>query len=117
MMRRRMRRRAVVGAVATTAVVVGTAGAVRHGQQQKYANQQADAQAQYDQAYQQGAADAQAQQPPQYAPTQPQQYAPPPTQAPEVDMTAKLQQLAELHASGVLTDEEFSAAKQKLLAS
>jgi Short C-terminal domain len=113
MMRRRMRRRAIVGTVATTAVVVGTAGAVRHGQQQKYANQQADAQAQYDQAYQQGAADAQAQQ--QTAPP-PVEYAPLPAQAPEVDLTAKLQQLADLHASGVLTDEEFAAAKQKLLA-
>jgi hypothetical protein len=114
MMRRRMRRRAIVGTVATTAVVVGTAGAVRHGQQQKYANQQADAQAQYDQAYQQGAADAQAQQPQQTAP--PAEYASLPAQAPEVDLTAKLQQLADLHASGVLTDEEFATAKQKLLA-
>jgi hypothetical protein len=32
-------------------------------------------------------------------------------------VTAKLQQLATLHAQGVLTDEEFSAAKVKLLAS
>jgi hypothetical protein len=32
------------------------------------------------------------------------------------DVTAKLQQLADLHAQGVLTDEEFSAAKVKLLA-
>jgi Short C-terminal domain len=29
---------------------------------------------------------------------------------------AKLQQLATLHSSGVLTDEEFSQAKAKLLA-
>jgi hypothetical protein len=116
MMRRRMRRRAVVGAVATTAVVVGTAGAVRHGQQQKYAQQDAQVQQQYDQAYQQGAADAQAQQPQQIAPP-PVEYAPLPAQAPDVDLTAKLQQLADLHASGVLTDEEFAAAKQKLLAS
>ena len=113
MMRRRMRRRAVVGAVATTAVVVGTAGAVRHGQQQKYAHQNANAQQQYDQAYQQGAADAQAQQ--QAVPV-PVEYAPLPARTPEVDLTAKLQQLADLHASGVLTDEEFATAKQKLLA-
>ena len=86
----------------------------RHGQQQKYANQDAAAQQQYDQAYQQGAADAQAQQ--QVAPA-PMEYVPAPTQAAEVDLTAKLQQLADLHASGVLTDEEFAAAKQKLLAS
>jgi hypothetical protein len=32
-------------------------------------------------------------------------------------MTVQLQQLANLHTSGVLTDEEFAAAKQKLLAS
>jgi hypothetical protein len=29
---------------------------------------------------------------------------------------AKLQQLGELHASGVLTDEEFAAEKAKVLA-
>ena len=40
-----------------------------------------------------------------------------PGQAPaQDDLTAKLQQLADLHAQGVLTDEEFSAAKVKLLA-
>jgi hypothetical protein len=31
-------------------------------------------------------------------------------------LTAQLQQLAQLHDSGVLSDEEFTAAKQKLLA-
>lgn len=44
---------------------------------------------------------------------------PPPAAAPavtEVDLTAKLQQLADLHSAGILTDEEFAAAKQKLLA-
>jgi hypothetical protein len=112
MMRRRSIGRRVVRTAATTAVVVGTAGAVSHHQQQKYANQQADAQAQYDQAYQQGAADAQAPQQVVYAPP-PEQLAPP---APQADLTAKLQQLADLHNSGVLTDEEFSAAKAKLLA-
>jgi hypothetical protein len=30
-------------------------------------------------------------------------------------MTAKLSQLAELHNSGVMTDDEFAAAKAKLL--
>jgi hypothetical protein len=51
---------------------------------------------------------------------EPQQYAPPP-EAPEppaapVDPTVeKIQQLAELHASGALTDEEFAAAKAKAL--
>jgi hypothetical protein len=90
-----------------TAVVVGTAGAVRHHQNQKYAQQDAAAQQGYDEAYQQGAADAQAQQ---------QAYAPPAPAAPASDLTAQLQQLAQLHDSGVLNDDEFAAAKQKLLA-
>jgi hypothetical protein len=113
--RRRMMRRPVarVATVAVgTAVVAGTAGAVHHHQQQKYAQQNAAAQQQYDQAYQQGVTDAQAQ---QYAPP-PEQYAAPVEQAPVPDLTAQLQQLAQLHDSGVLNDEEFAAAKQKLLA-
>jgi hypothetical protein len=36
-------------------------------------------------------------------------------QAPAPDLTAQLQQLAQLHESGVLSDDEFAAAKQKLL--
>jgi hypothetical protein len=45
-----------------------------------------------------------------------QQYAQeaPPAEA-EDDATAQLQNLAELHTQGVLTDEEFAAAKAKLL--
>jgi len=116
MLRRRAMMRRPVARVATvavgTAVVAGTAGAVHHHQQKKYAQQDAAAQQQYDQAYQQGAADAQAQ---QYAPP-PQQYAAPVEQAPASDLTAQLQQLAQLHDAGVLTDEEFAAGKQKLLA-
>ena len=111
-MRRRMGGRPIARAVIGTAVVAGTAGAVHHHQEKKWANEQAQQQSQYDQAYQQGAADAQAQAQ-QYAPP-PQQYAAP---APaQDDLTAKLQQLADLHAQGVLTDEEISAAKVKLLA-
>jgi hypothetical protein len=54
-----------------------------------------------------------------------QQAAPPPTPAPAAapapapagnDMTSQLNQLAQLHASGVLSDEEFTQAKQKVLA-
>jgi len=117
MMRRRAVGRSIARAAVGTAVVAGTAGAVHHHQEQKWANQNAQQQAQYDQAYQQGAMDAQAQQQ-QMAPP-PQQYAPPPPQmaAPaQDDLTAKLQQLATLHAQGVLSDEEFAAAKAKLLA-
>jgi hypothetical protein len=114
MMRRRAIGRPIARAVVGTAVVAGTAGVVHHAQHKHWQKQEAQQQQAYDQAYQQGAADAQAQQ--QYAPP-PQQYAPPPPPAPaQDDLTSKLQQLAQLHNSGVLTDEEFAAAKQKLLA-
>ena len=110
-----LRRRGMVGrpvarvgrAVVGTAVVAGTAGAVHHHQSKKYAQQDAAAQQQYEQVYQQGVADAQAQQ---------EAYAPPAPAAPESDLTAQLQQLAQLHDSGALSDEEFAAAKQQLLA-
>jgi hypothetical protein len=41
-----------------------------------------------------------------------QQLAPPPA---EDDPMVKLQQLASLHTAGVLSDEEFTAAKAKIL--
>jgi membrane protease subunit (stomatin/prohibitin family) len=83
---------------ARTAVVAGTATAVSG----RVARRQA---ARYDdQQY--------AQEPQQYA-QEPQQYAP---AAPEEDdSTAQLQKLAALHTQGVLTDEEFAAAKAKIL--
>jgi hypothetical protein len=111
----------VVRTAATTAVVAGTAGAVRHHQEQKWANQNAQQQQVYaeqqqaaeqqmynaqQQAYQQGLVDAQAQQ---------QQAAPPPPAAPAADLNSQLMQLAQLHNAGVLTDDEFAAAKAKLL--
>jgi hypothetical protein len=103
--------RRTVAVAATTAVVAGTAGAVHHRQDQKYAQQNAAAQQQTEaiqqQAYEQGLADAQAQQPVAPAPV---------AAAPSPDLTAQLQQLAQLHSAGVLDDAEFAAAKQKLLA-
>ena len=39
----------------------------------------------------------------------------PPAAAPANDLTSQLQQLSQLHNAGVLSDEEFAAAKQKLL--
>jgi hypothetical protein len=77
---------------ARTAVVAGTATAVSGRVQRRQA-------ARWDQE------DAQ-----QYAEAPP-QAAPPP----EDDQTAQLQNLAQLHAQGVLTDEEFAAAKAKAL--
>ncbi|MDD5189391.1 MAG: SHOCT domain-containing protein [Methanoregula sp.] len=41
--------------------------------------------------------------------------APPAPAAQMADVTTQLQKLAELHKSGVLTDEEFAAAKKKIL--
>jgi len=58
----------------------------------------------------------------QVAVQQAQSYAPPPPPAPAAapgagsDTVARLQELASLHASGVLSDDEFAAAKQKVLA-
>ena len=83
----------LVRAAATTAVVAGTAGAVRHRQEQKYAAQD---QAAYDQ---QMAAQAAA--------------APPPPAEP--DYAAELQKLADLKAAGILTEEEFEAKKKQIL--
>jgi Short C-terminal domain len=84
----------LVRMAARTAVVAGTAtavsGRVQRRQSEKYAAQD---QAAYDEqtAQQQAAAPA------------------------EPDQNAELQNLANLHAQGVLTDEEFAAAKAKVL--
>ena len=78
---------------ARTAVVAGTATAVSGRVQRRQA-------ARWDEQ------DAQ-----QYQEQQPQAAQAPP----EDDSTAKLENLAQLHAQGVLTDEEFAAAKAKLL--
>jgi hypothetical protein len=86
---------------ARTAVVAGTATAVSGRVQRR----QAAKYDQQDQAY-----DQQQQQQQQYAPPPP-----PPAAAPEDDSVAELQNLAQLHTQGVLTDEEFAAAKAKIL--
>ena len=110
MMRRRMVGRPIARAAVGTAVVAGTAGAVHHHQEKKWARD-----AYEDQAMMQQQQEQYYEPPPQqYAPP-PQQYAPPPPAQAGNDLTEKLNQLAQLHASGVLTDEEFAAAKQKLL--
>jgi hypothetical protein len=98
---------------AGTAVIAGTAGAVRHHQEQKYANQAAEQQAEQQALYNQGVADAQAQAAAAAPPPAPAPAAAP--AAPEDPTMAQLQQLASLHTSGVLSDEEFAAAKAKLL--
>ena len=119
MMRRRMMMRRPVADIARvavgTAVVAGTAAAVHHHQQKKWANQQAQQQYQYDQAYRQGLMGMPRPNRQQYAP--PPQYAAPIQTAPaQDDLAAKLERLGQLHTAGVLTDAEFAAAKEKLLA-
>jgi len=97
--------------MATTAVVAGTAGAVRHHQDQKYAGQAADQQAMEQQQMQaQQIADLQAQQA-AAAPV----AAAPVAAAPVDPVTAQLENLANLHTQGILSDEEFAAAKAKAL--
>ena len=87
----------LVRAAATTAVVAGTAGAVRHRQDQKYARQDQE-------AYDQQVAAQQA-----YAA----QQAPAAPAAP--DYAAELQQLAALKGQGLITEEEFEAKKKQIL--
>ena len=101
-----MRRRRGPSLLAT-AVVVGGAAHVGAKSAQKGAQAQADAQA---------AAQQDAEQSAQIAELQAQQAAAATPAAPAVDpKTAELQNLANLHAQGVLTDEEYSAAKAKAL--
>ena len=95
-----MRRRRPLMRVAAGAAVAGTAYHMgKKGEQQAEVNDQA--QAAYAATQQQAPAPA-----PAYAP---------PTPPAASGATADLQQLVQFHDSGVLTDEEFSAAKAKLL--
>jgi hypothetical protein len=114
----------LIRGVARTAVVAGTAtavsGRVQRRQAEKYTSRDAQIAADRNAAYQQDMGYAQPA-PQQYAQPAPQpQYAPAPPPAPaapsEADVISQLKQLGELHASGVLTDDEFAAQKAKLLA-
>jgi hypothetical protein len=86
----------LVRTVGRTAVIAGTAsavgGRVNHRQQEKYAAQ--------DQ-----------QQQPQYAEAAPAAPAGPS----EDDQLEQLEKLGDLHAKGILTDEEFAAKKAQIL--
>jgi hypothetical protein len=113
---RRMGRPGLIGLAARTAVVAGTATAVSGGMQRR---QQDKAQGQYEQeqyqaAQQQAQIDAAAQAAAaQYAP--PAAAAAPAAPATGVDIVGELQKLASLKDAGVLSDDEFAAAKAKLL--
>ena len=115
---RRMGRPGLIGMAATTAVVAGTATAVAggvRGHQQAKADQQYEAQ-QYEAQQQQAQIDAAAQQ--AVAQQQAAQAAAAPAAAPAAggtDLVAELQKLGALRDQGILSDDEFAAAKAKLL--
>ena len=94
----------LVRAAATTAVVVGTAGAVRNRQDQKYAAKDQAAADEQQAAYDQGVAAAQQ----AAAPAQPAQPAQP-------DYVAELEKLAQLKGQGLISDEDYEAKKKQVL--
>ena len=111
--RRPLMRAAVVGG---GAYLAGKHVANRQADEAAYA---ADQDARISALEQQQAGGGQYDQPPQYQQPPPQQ--PPPQQAPapaaSSSMVDQLNQLAALHEQGVLSDDEFAAAKAKLFAS
>ena len=86
----------LIRTVGRTAVIAGTAsavgGRVQHRQQEKYAAQEQQQQPQYAEA-------------PPAAPAAPS----------EDDQLEQLEKLGDLHAKGILTDEEFAAKKAQIL--
>lgn len=111
-MLRRFGRPGLLGLAARTAVVAGTAGAINNRAMNRREEQEQERQQQeyiaQQQAQQQYAAQQQQQ---QYA-AQPQQ----PAASGSSDLINELSRLGDLHAKGMLTDQEFAAAKAKLLA-
>ncbi len=100
----------LVRGMARTAAVVGTATATRNAVNRRQADKNAQA---YASAM--NTASAQMAPPPPQEEYAPQDLTPmPPSQD---DMIAQLERLGALKAQGLLTDEEFAAAKQKLLVS
>jgi hypothetical protein len=84
----------LIRAAAGTAVIAGTAGAVRHRQEQRWARQDQEAYEQQmvqQQAYQQ------------------------PVASSEPDWAAEIGKLAELKSQGIITEAEFEAKKKQLL--
>ena len=100
---RRAGRPGLIGTMARTAVVAGTAsatvGAVSHRQQKKYAQKDAE---QQQMAYEQQQAQAVQQAPAAQADTEP-------------DYMAELEKLAQLKSQGIITEDEFQAKKRQLL--
>jgi hypothetical protein len=111
MFRRRMGRPGLVGTMARTAVVAGTATAVAGGVSRHSAAKTSAAQEQQQAATQSASELASLQQ--QVDTLQAQQAHPAAT--PGGSVTSELERLASLKTAGVLSDDEFQAAKAKLL--
>lgn len=115
----RMGRPGLLGTMARTAVVAGTANTVVGGMNRRRANKEQATAEQY--AAEQAAYESQT----QLADLQRQVDAmkgqppppPPPAAAGGDDLMAALQRLADMRTSGLLDDDEFAAAKAKLLGS
>lgn len=93
----RMGRPGLLGTMARTAVIAGTATAVSGSVRERQMNREMAQQQQAE---------------------QPQQPAPAPAAAPAGDandLATQLQKLGDLKAAGVLTDQEFAEAKARLL--
>lgn len=114
-MPRRMGRPGLMGTMARTAVIAGTAtavsGSMRSSQANKAAQQQQAAAAQ-----QQAAAAQQQAMVDQAVAQATAQQAPAPPAAPPDDRMAKIKELGEMKAAGLLNEEEFTAEKAKILA-
>jgi len=113
-MRGRIGRPGLLGTMARTAVIAGTATAVSGGVRRR-----ADAKAQAEQDQQATQADLASAQA-ELASTRTAPPAAPPTPAPAGggdDLMSQLQRLADMKTAGLLDDAEFAAAKAKLLGS
>ena len=105
MIRRRIGRPGLIGTMARTAVIAGTATAVAGGvQNRQQARAQEEAQASQAQANQAQANQAQASQA-QAAPAAP----------PADDLLTQLAKLGQMNQAGLISEAEFTAAKAKLL--
>lgn len=116
-MPRRMGRPGLMGTMARTAVIAGTAtavtGSMRSSQANKAAQQQQAAAAQQQAA----AAQQQAMVDQAVAQATAQQAAAPPAAPAVDDRMARIKELGGMKSAGLLTEEEFAAEKARILAS
>lgn len=111
----------LMGTMARTAVIAGTATAVSGNVARRQAGKAQQAQMAAEMQQEQMKAELRAEMAAEAAAAAPPPPPPAPAAAPAApagdDTMAKLQQLADMKAQGLLTDEEFAAAKAKVLGS